>query len=441
MKKIIYSTATIAILIFSAVSCQRYLDITPTGVVIPKSLEDYRALVTKAYSVYPKQKARVTYRTDEMTLNTSSSYASYYKDIYIWNDTNPDPSTIAFPYGDFYNSIFYCNHIIKNGVSDLPEGAEKNQILGEAYALRALNYFELSNLYSDVYVKGQNDASPAVPLILEPKLEGDFPKSTLGKVYEQILSDLNKAEQLINVSKFDAGLNYRFSQPALHAFKARVYQYSSDWNNAITEVNKALSYNNSLEDFNDFKVLPVSFKSTESIMNLDFNVDADLNSLANVSPSLLKLYDQQNDLRFARYFKKNGSRTLTTKYSSSSEFKCSFRVGELMLIKAEALAKTNNEGESKKILLALAAKRYNAVGISAYQSKINSLAGAAYYSELLNERLRETCFEGLRWYDLRRTTKPAITHSLEGKDYLLNQSDPRYTLPYPKDARLRNPAL
>lgn len=438
MKKIIYSAAVVSLLMLG--SCQRYLDVTPTGVVIPKTTEDFRALMTKAYSVYPKHKARTTYRTDEMTLNTSPSFAGNYKDLFTWNDTNPDPTAVQTPYGDFYNAVFYCNYILQNGAKELPEGADKNQILGEAYAMRALNYFELSNLYADVYT-GQNGSSQSVPLILETKLEGEFPKSTLTQVYSQIFSDLGNAEKLLNTDKFDAGLNYRFTKPALHALKARVYQYTGDWKNAGAEADKALAYHSSLEDFNAFKVLPVSFKSVESIMNLDMNVDSDLNSLATVSSDLLSLYDQQNDLRYARYFKKSGSRTVTTKYSSSGEFKNTFRTGELILLKAEALYKNGNETESKNVLLTLAAKRYNAAGLAAFKSKIAALSGEAYFAELMNERLRETCFEGLRWFDLRRTTKPAMTHSVEGKDYTLNANDPRYTLPYPKDARLRNPAL
>lgn len=93
------------------------------------------------------------------------------------------------------------------------------------------------------------------------------------------------------------------------------------------------------------------------------------------------------------------------------------------------------------VLLALAQKRYNAAGLAAFTTKINALSGDAYYTKLMNERIRETNFEGLRWFDMRRTTKPSTTHVLDSKDYLQNQDDPRYTLPYPKDAKLRNPAL
>lgn len=111
------------------------------------------------------------------------------------------------------------------------------------------------------------------------------------------------------------------------------------------------------------------------------------------------------------------------------------------MIKAEAQAKLGDEAASKATLLDLAAKRYNSTGLSNFTARINALSGANYYTELLNERARETSFEGLRWFDLRRTTQPEIIHTFDGKEYKLNSKDPRYTLPFPQDARLKNPAL
>ncbi|MCE3024880.1 RagB/SusD family nutrient uptake outer membrane protein [Riemerella anatipestifer] len=64
-----------------------------------------------------------------------------------------------------------------------------------------------------------------------------------------------------------------------------------------------------------------------------------------------------------------------------------------------------------------------------------------YYTELLNERARELSFEGLRWQDLRRTNQPEITHIFGGETFKLEQGDTRYTVPFPKEARLKNPEL
>lgn len=440
MKKTIYTALCAATLLVGVSSCQRYLDITPTGVVVPTTYADFRALMTKAYSAYPQHKARVAVRSDEVFLNANSSLVTNVKDIYIWNDASPDQSTDQYHYEDFYNSIFYTNYIIENAPQNLVSGQETNQILGEAYALRALNYFELSNLYSDVYTSA-NTSMPSIPIITVPNLEGTFPKSTIGEVYTQILSDLSKAESLLNVNKHPEGYNYRFSKVAIHALRARVYQYMGDWKNAVAEADKVLAINNSLEDFNAYKMLPNHYQSVESILNLDQNVNSTLESVSFASPELIALYDQTNDLRFAKYFTVNGSNYKTAKYNRENALKSTFRVGEIILIKAEALAKSGDEVGSKTLLLSLAKNRYNAQGLANFTQKINTLSGNAYLQELLNERFRETAYEGLRWFDLRRNGKPAIQHDLEGTIYTLNQGDVRYILQYPKDARRRNPEL
>lgn len=438
-KNIIYGALALTIAA-TAVSCNRFLDITPVGLAIPKTVEDYRGLMTRAYSLYPAHRAVVEGRTDNVLMNTSSSYAPTYKDIYLWNDSSSDPATAEIPYGAFYSVIFYTNHVINNGSVDMPESAEKNQILGEAYALRAYCFFELANLYAPEY-SSANVSAHAIPLVTEIDLEKDYPKATVQQVYDQILSDVAKAESLVNVASQATSYNYRFSTTAINAFKARIYQYMGNWQSALVSAEKVLAANSKLEDFSKYTVMPSSFKSVESIMNLDINLNSGTQSAYRASQQLLSLYDQSNDLRFSKYFRKSGSLYQSTKYSSSNEFKTTFRVGEIVLLKAEAEAKLGKTAESKQALLSLASKRYNATGLANFTTKISALSGDNYLAELYNERNRELAFEGLRWYDLRRTSKPTITHQYSTETATLQQNDPRYTLPFPKSAKLKNPQL
>ena len=50
-------------------------------------------------------------------------------------------------------------------------------------------------------------------------------------------------------------------------------------------------------------------------------------------------------------------------------------------------------------------------------------------------------FEGHRWFDLRRTTRPEIKKEIEDVTYTLVQDDSRYTLRIPQDAIDANPGL
>lgn len=439
MKKQFTYIVLLAGLLSNTISCNRYLDITPTGVVTPTTLQDYRDILTTAYNAYPKHKTLLQYRTDEVKMNTNSENAPQVNDLYLWKDSNSDTSTDRIPYDSFYNSIMYINQVLNNG-EQLSNSAEKNQLLGEAYALRAMIYFELANIFAPVY-STENLSKPAIVITTKTKLEGSFPKSNLEETYKQIERDIEKAKALINVEKQTVGLNYRFTTVALDAFSARVHLYKGEYLQALDATNRVLAKNNSLENFNNFVALPQSFKSVESIMNLDLSVDFNVNSTMFASDKLLGLYDRNNDLRFEKYFSKSGNNFTTTKYRSNNETKWSFRVSDVLLMKAEALAKLGKENEAKTALLKLAEKRYNTSGFNNFRNKINTISGNDFLTELYNERQRETAFDGLRWYDLRRTEQPQITHTTDKATETLQKNDPRYTIPFPEEAKRRNPLL
>lgn len=92
-------------------------------------------------------------------------------------------------------------------------------------------------------------------------------------------------------------------------------------------------------------------------------------------------------------------------------------------------------------LLELMRKRYTPEAYAKKENAVNVMDKNALISEILNERARELAFEGHRWFDLRRTTRPRMVKVLQGKTYILEQDDPRYTIPIPRDAIAANPGL
>ena len=63
-----------------------------------------------------------------------------------------------------------------------------------------------------------------------------------------------------------------------------------------------------------------------------------------------------------------------------------------------------------------------------------------------DERRRELCFEGHRWFDLRRWGMPEITHvwhesQTESRVYRLQEKDLMYTVPIPDEAIQENGKL
>ena len=71
-------------------------------------------------------------------------------------------------------------------------------------------------------------------------------------------------------------------------------------------------------------------------------------------------------------------------------------------------------------------------------TQVNALSQDALVSFILDERKKELCYEGHIWFDLRRTTRPALTKKTRSGEYKLSQDDPRYTLRIPKEAISRN---
>ena len=76
-----------------------------------------------------------------------------------------------------------------------------------------------------------------------------------------------------------------------------------------------------------------------------------------------------------------------------------------------------------------------------------SLPAANELLQLLrDERRRELCFEGFRFFDLKRYGMPRIEHTLIGESgaavrYVLEERDPAYCLPLPDNALEHNENL
>ena len=73
--------------------------------------------------------------------------------------------------------------------------------------------------------------------------------------------------------------------------------------------------------------------------------------------------------------------------------------------------------------------------------EISGLTGTALVERIRLERRLELCYEGHRWFDLRRTTRPRIEKVIDGKTYILEKDDARYTLRIPQAAIDANPEL
>ncbi len=431
----------VVLLALSISSCKKYLDVQPVGKVIPTTVDDFRSLMTSAYSTFPRHKALLAFRSDELTLDESSQDFPAIKDIYTWKDVNQDGLTAPFPYIEFYKSIFYTNEVIADVEAKAGVSAATAQLKAEAYLLRAYAHFELLNMYAKPYNKATAATDKGIPVVTSIDIEQKFPQASVEEVYNQIFSDLANGTRLLNVDKWDSGKNYRFGKRAALALYARIYEFRGEWENALKAAEAVLALGSDLEDLNAAgSLLPNNYLSKENILSLEDVMNARTSNASTISAHLLSIYDQNNDLRFGKYFGKSGPDYVSVK-GNSDALKITFRNGEMYLISAEAALQTGNKDLAVTRLNALKAKRLKPAYYQTEQTRIAGLSNTDLLSEIIAERERELALEGHRWYDLRRYGQPGITHTVDGTDYVLQKNDPRYTLRFPKEAIANNPNL
>ena len=423
-------------------ACDNFLDITPTGKVIAETGDEYRALLTYEYKYFTKDRYMTTLRTDEMLMDkvkTSSTDLDAYLDLWRWKDDNPSPTTSYFSWRSYYHSVYIANYIIQNQKKIKEATAQEiSQLVGEAYMMRAYCHFLLVNLYAEPYTHCTPSQTRGVPMLLEADVNAIPGSSSVETVYNQILSDLDNAEQYLNVEEWELGKNYRFNTTSAQALRARTYLYMGRWSDALEASKEVLSVYNELEDMNNSTTLPNSYKSKESIVALE-RFSSNLYTAVDMPASeFISLY-RSGDQRRTKYFKRVTSSTYSLLKGRSDEFSCSFRTAEFYLTAAEAAARLGHTTDAINYLAPLMTKRLNASAYQTTTALIGTMTEEELIQEILDERARELAFEGHRWYDLRRTSQPVLTRVYDGTTYTLLPE--QYTMRFPSEAVEANPEI
>lgn len=441
----------VSLVIFT--SCN-YLDVEPVGKVIPDEVSEYRALLTSAYSTFPRYKHFLTVRSDEVFPYLYGLSYDNYIDMATWKDESDDPLTYDYPWQQMYRMIFYANSTI-DGILDAKVDVTddtKEQILAEAYCLRAYTHFELLNLYAKQYTKETASSDKGVPLVLQVDIDQDFQRATVEEVYTQILKDIEEAGKYMEVDEQPASTRYRFSKKSLKAFEARVRLYRGEWELAQAAAEEILPQCVLTNMVTDNQAQPWTYDSKESILALEqvSNVDIvdDMTMLWNVADKYNS--EQENDLyrdtRVNRYFRVSYSGYIPNKGTTSNN-KVTFRSSEIYLIAAEAAARQAGKLDvAKGYLLSLMKNRLIDSYYNEKKTEIEGMNQEQLINEIMDERARELVFEGHRWYDLRRTTRPEIVKTYYDEEFnefraTLYADDPKYTIPFPQEAIENNPNL
>ena len=369
--------------------------------------------------------------------------------------------------------------------------AEKNYVIAQALGLRAFYYFMLVNHFGAPY--NYDKQAAGVPLKLTSNLlpEEDLlmTRNSVEEVYNQIIEDLSEAERLFLTLSKDKQYepNYLISLPMIQLLKSRVFLYMENWKDAAIYADKVINeWSFSLINLNNLPSTSTaepyynftSLKSSEVIW-LYGNV-SDLTEFNNetvsreeedpdypgwginityyrkaftASDDLLESF-KDGDLRKEKYIAKEYNRINNSFYpdyyssfgkyqlsamgepNGSENFALSFRLSEAYLNLAEAAAYNNEESKALSAMRTLLENRYEPEKLVVPAG----LTGETLKNFIKAERRKELCFEGQRWFDLRRYGMPQITHEWEGKTYTLKSNDPSYTMPIPDEVLIKNGA-
>jgi hypothetical protein len=375
------------------------------------------------------------------------------RSVYTWQpdmfETEPIQGWLnnGSSYATFYMRIGGANTVLDMIDNATGSQERKDRTKAEAYAIRAMHYFYLVNLFGKPY--NVDKKSLGVPLKLSIGIDiNPMVRNTVEEVYQQILSDLNAAIALFEKYEVTRGDN-RINLPATYILLSRVHLYMENWDGVIDAATKAINLSRGLHDMRGFTtwtaINTYAFTETEWLWGR-----ADYHTILSsvhfvVSPSLLSLYDQVNDARFSAFFRPlqsglinniryTGTVVNKNTHNVSASLGNSMRIAEAYINRAEAYARKNDPRAVNDI---------NAIRSNRIRGYVP--VASVTLEDVLIERQKELCFEVPRWFDLRRLGMPSITrtwaNSTTSETYVLRENDPMYTLPIPPLVITHNPAM
>lgn len=324
------------------------------------------------------------------------------------NQIRADNSSVTGMWEAIYAAIARDNAIIQKvpEIANVDE-AERNEILGEAYFMRALSYHDLVKFWGDVPMPLEPAKTPAEAAA--------YTRTPAAQIYTQILSDLDQAGSLIT----EESQTRQASLGAVRALRARVDLYMGDWAGAAANADSVYYMGYELAPSYSDLFTPEGIDTPEDIFRISFTA-VDYNEVGyyylwdgrnEVDPTgdLAAAYEA-GDARYEWSLREDDGYFEGKKFPTTvgAEDVHVIRLGEVILIRAEALARMNDpEG---------AVDEYNKLRVRAglaphvFGTDVHDSDEAL--QAIAHERRVELAMEGDRWPDLVRTGQAAAVMGL-----------------------------
>ena len=434
-------------------SCNDYLDEIPeksSGIVISK-VEELDALLSKNNfsggaildnnfaSILCSDCFEITPEYYDAGLSAASDFIESYQ-ISCWEmPYTSNTNVLTSMWATNFESIYLAN-LILSSVDEVSGSEEaKANVKYKAHFLRAYNYLELVNYYCMPY--GKSTLSElGLPIKRSTSYEEDMHRASLEETYNFIEADIIEAVKL-KAPLFDNSgrKSWKETGATVSALAARFYLAKEDYETAQKYAEEALKYGNDILDFNnsseidqtftmcmaDMSMVPVStwWDANDGELSLTIGSrDRSYYSKNNYymttlwgipSQKLLTSYNQQYDLRykyfivkefqkiyFMGFYADKFTRNIPGYGTYGNLYSTAPNVAEMMLIRAECLARNNHPNEAMQALNDF--RKYRIANNAPDEVlKLTANNKDEAIKLVMEERMREFPFT-LRWNDIRR---------------------------------------
>ena len=433
---------------------------TATNVLTFKTADQVEAALAGVYAGFRNEYFELDYfvngdaQSDDAYAGADNP-ANFQIDDYNISPTN---ANIKRDWAYLYTIIGNANVVINN-VDSVPDplltAERKNEIQGEACFIRAFLYFQLVQLWGDVplQLKEFKTFSAAKLPEIYPIL---FPvRSPMADVYAQIIADLEKALPYVKATAINKTI---ITKGAVNALLAKVYatQEPHDWTKVLKYCNDVIAgpysllpqydqlWDNAHENSAE-AIFEINYEGTSSSGNWGASMFRGLDWKKFNIPSndLVAAFDAEQDVirkaasiifldvsgKWSDPHWPQKTYPFLNKYrifnSPSPQNYIFIRLADIMLLKAEALNETGDIAGASALVNQIRTR----------VSLPNTPAGTQADMRLAIEKERrlELAFEGVRWYDLKRTGRAIeVINNARGVDVVnLGYSIALYQLLWP----------
>ncbi|WP_321288429.1 RagB/SusD family nutrient uptake outer membrane protein [uncultured Sunxiuqinia sp.] len=454
MKKILIIT-----LLFTCFSCDRYLDIKPYGKTIPKTAEEFSALLQTHLNDINIGGTHSLLFDGESTLNFAM-YADNFEacltersgstlPIYVGSYINYNQFVF---YRNFYAIIRDCN-IVLDGVSDPNSDELSKKVVATAYAMRGVAYYNLLQMFCKAPEAGNFQQQEGLPLVKTFDMEEKPIRSSMEETIELIEHDLQKA---ISYQQKDA--LYLFTEEVTKGYLARLYFWLEQWSKALDLAQQILAaqpllsgvaYTDMMRSAHDVtgNILIRTYTTSDATSVYNLTIQKTTLSYRPVSKRFIDLFDldgADNDIRYSLF--------LNRLRQNQKELACGMRAAEFKLIEAECYYHLNKTTEALQSINEFRSHRIsNYTPLTEGQlPEVNSSAKIKVDAEgkvltpllslILSERRKELFLEnGDRWFELKRNGAPEFWTAYNSRKYVTESF--MYTFPLLLDDVTLTPGL